>query len=74
MFGDARQVQDQHVIEAGEMPLIICENGEAGGEAEYATKARRYKYWFIGLIIAGGMVALAVLCAGFFVVLMEASK
>lgn len=74
VFGEVRQNQGRSVIGAGEMPLIICENGEAGGEAEYSAKARRYKYWFIGLLIAGGVVALGVLCIGVFGVLATAVK
>ena len=41
VFGEVRQDQGRFMIGAGEMPLIICENGEAGGQSN--THPRRVK-------------------------------
>jgi len=71
VFGEVRQDQGRFVIGAGEMPLIICENGEAGGQSEYASKARKNKTLFMVFLIVGGVVAVVFLCIGIFAALGE---
>ncbi len=68
VFGEVRQDQGRFIIGAGEMPLIICENGEADGQSEYASKARKNKTLFMVFLIMGGVIAVIFLCIGAFAV------
>jgi len=66
VFGEVRQDQGRFIIGAGEMPLIISENGEAAGQSEYASKARKNKTLFMVFLIIGGLIAVVFLCIGIF--------
>ena len=57
VFGEVKQKDGKLVIGAGEMPLIISENGEAGGEANYAARVSKYKLYYYGLLIGGLVVS-----------------
>ncbi len=56
IFGEVKQKDGKLVIVAGEMPLIISENGEAGGEADYAARASKYKWYYYGFIALGILI------------------
>ena len=58
IFGEVKQKDGKLVIGAGEMPLIISENGEAGGEANYAARVSKYKLCYYGLFIGGLVISL----------------
>jgi len=58
VFGEVKQKDGKLVIGAGEMPLIISENGEAGGEANYAARVSKYKLYYYGLLIFGLVISL----------------
>lgn len=66
VFGEARQGQGKYAIGAGQMPLIISENGESGVEEEYASTARRYKLLYCGMLGAAGFFAVVIFCISLF--------
>ena len=60
IFGEVKQKDGKLVIVAGEMPLIISENGEAGEEADYADRVLGYKLYYYGLLIGGLVISIGV--------------
>ena len=68
VFGEVKQKDGKLIIGAGEMPLIISENGEAGGEANYAARVLKYKLYYYGMLIGGLVVSVGVFLFGLFAV------
>ena len=66
IFGEVKQKDGKLVIVAGEIPLIISENGEAGGEADYADRVLEYKLCYYGLLIGGLVISVGVFLMGLF--------
>lgn len=66
VFGEVRQGQANFVIGAGQMPLIISENGESGVEEEYASTARWNKLLYCGMLGAAGFFAVVIFCISLF--------
>ena len=62
VFGEVRHGQGKYVIGAGQMPLIISENGESGVEEEYASTARWSKLLYCGMLVAAGVFAVVIFC------------
>jgi hypothetical protein len=66
IFGEVKQKDGKLVIGAGEMPLIISENGEASGEANYAAKVSQYRGTYYGFLIFGLVISSLAFLVGLF--------
>ena len=50
------------------LPLIISENSQAGGEANYAARVLKYKLYYYGMLIFGLVFSVGVFLLGLFAV------